>query len=65
MAEETACKRSYGFRLHRRLHDNAKYFKLVLGSYAFNRRYVLKADIERFFSSVNHNWLLENIIMDR
>jgi RNA-directed DNA polymerase len=65
MAEETVCKRSYGFRLHRGLHDNAKYLKLVLGSYTSNRRYVLKAEIEGFFPSVNYNWLLENVIMDR
>jgi RNA-directed DNA polymerase len=65
MAEETACKRSYGFRLHRGLHDNAVYLKLVLGSYTSTRRYVLKADIEGFFPSVNHNWLLKNVIMDK
>lgn len=65
IAEETACKRSYGFRLHRGLHDNALYLKLVLGSYTATRRYVLKADIEGFFPSVSHNWLLENVIMDK
>lgn len=65
MAEETACKRSYGFRLHRGLHDNAIYLKLVLGSYTSTRRYVLKADIEGFFPSVSHNWLLENVTMDK
>jgi RNA-directed DNA polymerase len=32
MAEKTACKRSYRFLLHCRLHDNAKYLKFVLGS---------------------------------
>jgi RNA-directed DNA polymerase len=55
MAEEIACKRSYGFRLHHGLHNNAKYLKLVLNSYTSNRRYVLKADIEKFFPSINHN----------
>jgi RNA-directed DNA polymerase len=65
MAEETACKRSYGLRLHRGLHDNAIYLKLVLGSYTSTRRYVLKADIQGFFPSVSHNWLSENVIMDR
>ncbi|NNE32215.1 MAG: group II intron reverse transcriptase/maturase, partial [Winogradskyella sp.] len=65
MAEETACKRSYGYRRHRGVHDNAIYLKLVLGSYTATRRYVLKADIEGFFPSVNHNWLLENVIMDK
>ena len=65
IAEETACKRSYGFRLHRGVHDNAQYLKLVLGNYTSTRRYVLKADIQGFFSSVNHNWLLDNVIIDK
>lgn len=65
IAEETACKRSYGYRLHRSVHDNAVYLKLVLGSYTSTRRYLLKADIQGFFPSVNHNWLLENVIMDK
>lgn len=65
IVEETACKRSYGYRLHRSVHDNAIYLKLVLGSYTSTRRYLLKADIEGFFPSVNHKWLLENVIMDK
>ena len=65
MAEETACKRSYGYRLHRGVHDNATYLKVVLGSYTSTRRYFLKADIEGFFLFVNHDWLLENVIMDK
>lgn len=65
MAEKTACKRSYGFHLHRGLHDNVIYLKLVLGSYTSTRKYVSKADIERFFLSVSHNWLLDNVIMDK
>lgn len=65
MAEETACKRSYGYRLHRSVHDNATYLKLVLGSYTSTRRYLLKADITGFFPSVNHDWLLKNVIMDK
>lgn len=33
IAEETSCKKSYGYRLHRNVHNNATYLKLVLGSY--------------------------------
>jgi RNA-directed DNA polymerase len=29
------------------------------------RRYVLKADIQGFSPSVSHNWLSENVIMDK
>lgn len=65
IAEETACKRSYGYRLHRGVHDNAAYLNLVLSSYTATRRYILKADIEGFFPSVNHSWLLENVLMEK
>ena len=65
IAEETVCKRSYGCRLHRGVHDNATYLKLVLGSYTATRRYVLKADIQGFFPFVNHDWLLGNVIMEK
>jgi RNA-directed DNA polymerase len=41
------------------------YLKLVLGSYTATRRYLLKADIQGFFPSVNHDWLLENVIMEK
>jgi len=65
MAEKTACKKSYKFRLYRNLHDNAIYLKLVLCLYTSTRRYVLKADIKKFLPSVSPNWLLENVIMDK
>lgn len=54
MAEETACKRSYKYRLHRKIHNNFTYLKLVLRLHTLTRRYILKADIEDFFTSVNH-----------
>jgi len=65
IAEETACQRSYGYRLHRGVHDNAIYLKLVLGNYTATRRYVLEADIKGFFPSVSHKWLLDNIPMNK
>lgn len=65
IAEETSCKRNYGYRLFRSVHDNATYLKLVLGSYTATRRYILKADIQGFFPSVNHKWLFKNVIMEK
>lgn len=65
IAEETACQRSYGYRLHRGVHDNAIYLKLVLGNYTATRRYILEADIKGFFPSVSHKWLLDNIPMNK
>lgn len=65
IAEETACQRSYGYRLHRSVKDCAVYLWMVSASPTANRRYILEADIKRFFPSVSHNWLLENIPMDK
>jgi RNA-directed DNA polymerase len=65
IAEELADSRSYGFRMYRGVHDCATYLNLVLSSYTSTRRYVLDADIEQFFPSVSHKWLLDNIPMDK
>lgn len=65
IAEETSDSRSYGFRFFRGVNDNASYLKLVLGSYKATRRYILDADIENFFPSVCHKWLLNNVIMNK
>jgi RNA-directed DNA polymerase len=65
IAEETACQRSYGYRLHRGVKDCAEYLWLVSASPTANRRYILEADIKGFFPSVNHKWLLENVPMDK
>jgi RNA-directed DNA polymerase len=65
IAEETACTRSYGYRPFRGAHDCATYLKLVLGNVTNTRRFVLEADIKGFFPSVCHDWLLENIPMNK
>lgn len=65
IVEETSDSRSYGFRRYRSVHDNATYLKLVLGFYTATRRFILKADIQAFFPSVSHDWLLENIPMKK
>lgn len=65
IAEETSDKRSYGFRVFRGVHDCATYLFLVLASYTNTRRYVLDADVKQFFPSVSHDWLLDNIPMDK
>jgi RNA-directed DNA polymerase len=65
IAEEQADSRNYGFRLFKSVHDIVVYLKLVLGNYTASRRYILDADIENFFSTVNHQWLLDNIIINK
>jgi RNA-directed DNA polymerase len=65
ITEETACKHSYGYRLHRSVKDCAVYLWLVIASPTATRRFVLEADIKGFFPSVCHRWLLENVPMDK
>lgn len=65
IAEEQADTRSYGFRKFHGVHDCVTYLKLVCGSYTATRRHILDADIEQFFPSVSHQWLLDNIPMDK
>jgi RNA-directed DNA polymerase len=65
IAEETSDSRSYGFRPYRGVNDNATYLKLVLGSVTATRRFVLDADIEGFFDSVGHQWLMDHIPVDK
>ena len=65
IAEELADTRSYGFRKFHGVHDCVTYLKLVCGSYTATRRHILDADIEQFFPSVSHQWLLDNIPIDK
>lgn len=57
--------RSYGFRKFHGVHDCVTYLKLVCGSYTATRRHILDADVEQFFPSVSHQWLLDNIPIDK
>lgn len=65
IAEERADSRSYGFRPYRSVHDCITYIKLVASSVTATRRFVLDVDIKKLFDSVSHDWLLENIPMDK
>ncbi|MFA5612893.1 MAG: group II intron reverse transcriptase/maturase [Methanoculleus sp.] len=64
IAETTADDRSFGFRLFRSAQDAS--------SYAFNRlsqktspQWILEGDIKGCFDNIAHDWLMENIPMDR
>lgn len=65
IAEEQADTRSYGFRKFHGVHDCVTYLNLVCSSYTATRRHVLDVDIEQFFPSVSHQWLLDNIPIDK
>jgi RNA-directed DNA polymerase len=64
IAECTADKRSYGFRMHRGVLDVATYLKLTLGA-MYAKRWVLEADIKGFFDNLSHDWVLKNIPMNK
>lgn len=65
IVEELNCQRSYGFVNGKSLHDAATYIWLNLASKHNKRRYILNCDIKQFFSSVNHDWLIKNIPINK
>jgi len=64
VAESIADSRSYAYRPYKSAHDAAMYLKLVLGA-RYSKRWVLETDIEKFFDTLSHEWLLNNIPMPR
>jgi RNA-directed DNA polymerase len=64
IAECTADDRSYGYRKYRSVQDAMIYLKLVLGA-RYGSRWVLEADISKFFDNLSHDWLLKNIPLDK
>ena len=64
VAEEWADPNAYGFRPNRSTHDAIdQCFKAL--SRGVSAEWVLEGDIKSCFDQINHNWLLENIPMDK
>lgn len=64
VAEILADENSYGFRPKRSIHDAiAQCFILLSRGNA--AQWVLEGDIKACFDKISHNWLLENVMMDR
>jgi len=61
IAETTADTRSYGFRRFRSTKDAVSYLSLLLKSPTGTRKWILDCDIRKFFDSVDHDWLMQNI----
>ena len=49
ITEKTVDTRNYGFCLHRGVHENIIYLKLVLRFYVATKRYIFEVDIAGFF----------------
>ncbi len=64
IAETTGDSHSYGFRKHRCTQDAIEQCYIVL-SRKVAPEWVLEADIKGCFDHISHDWLLENIPMDK
>jgi RNA-directed DNA polymerase len=64
VAETLADRNSYGFRLERSTADATERCFTVL-SRKVAAPWILEGDIKGCFDNINHNWLMENIPMDR
>lgn len=64
VAESTADARSFGFRKYRSAQDACEYAFACLSTKG-SAQWVLEGDIKGCFDNINHDWLLENIPMDK
>ena len=64
VAEATADPRSFGFRKYRSAHDACEYAFACLST-KDSAQWVLEGDIKGCFDNISHDWLLENILMDK
>ncbi len=64
IAETTADARSFGFRLCRSAQDASEYAFICLSKQT-SPSWVLEGDIKGCFDTIAHDWLKENIPMDR
>ena len=64
VAEATADKVSFGFRKNRSTHDACSQAFNCLST-RYSAQWVLEGDIKGCFDNINHEWLLDNIPMDK
>lgn len=64
LAETTADRNSYGFRSKRSCADAIRQCFIVLGRKS-SAQWVLEGDIKGCFDHISHEWLLENIPMEK
>lgn len=64
VAEILADENSYGFRPKRSTHDAVEQcFNLL--SRGYSAQWILEGDIKACFDKISHNWLLENVMIDK
>ena len=64
VAETTADTKSFGFRKERSAQDACEYIFTAL-SRKYSPKWVLEGDIKGCFDNISHEWLLDNIPMDK
>jgi RNA-directed DNA polymerase len=64
VSEVTADTKSFGFRKSRSCHDACEYMFTAL-SRKYCAEWVLEGDIKGCFDHISHEWLIENIPMDK
>jgi RNA-directed DNA polymerase len=64
VAETTGDPNSYGFRLHRNCADAIHQCYIGLAK-RYSAQWILEGDIKACFDEISHDWLMENILMDR
>ena len=64
IAETTSDPRSFGFRMYRSTQDVRQYAFCCLGGMN-SAQWVLEGDIKGCFDNINHEWLFDNIPMDK
>lgn len=64
VSEVMSDKRSFGFRKGRSCHDACEYIFTAL-SRKFCATWILEGDIKGCFDNISHDWLIENIPMDK
>ena len=64
IAETNADEHSYGFRPKRGAHDAIGYIHTILNRKG-SPQWILEADIKACFDKINHQWLKDNIPMDK
>jgi len=64
VAEITGDTRSFGFRKGRSCHDACEYVFFALGR-KISATWVLEGDIKGCFNNISHDWLIENVPMDK
>jgi RNA-directed DNA polymerase len=64
VSESTADTKSFGFRPSRGAHDACGHLFHAL-SKRHSAKWVLEGDISGCFDNISHNWLIDNIPMDK